>query len=316
MIKILANDGIDPIGKSLLEQAGFQVDTETVPQDQLATVLQNYDALTVRSATKVRKDLINACPNLKLIGRGGVGMDNIDVDYAKSKGIAVINTPAASSLSVAELVFAHLFTGVRFLYDANRKMPLEGGTRFNDLKKAYAKGIELRGKTIGIIGFGRIGRETAKMALGLGMDVLAYDLNEVPKTLSLELSGNITVDVPVKGVSLNELISQSDFISLHVPFADKPVIAQAEFDLMKNGVGLVNCSRGGTVDEQALIKALDSGKLAFAGLDVFENEPQPLEALLSHPKVSLTPHIGASTNEAQERIGTELANLIINYFKK
>jgi D-3-phosphoglycerate dehydrogenase len=243
-------------------------------------------------------------------------MDNIDVDYARNKGIAVVNTPAASSLSVAELVFAHLFTGVRFLYDANRKMPLEGGTRFNDLKKAYAKGIELRGKTIGIIGFGRIGRETAKIALGLGMDVLAYDLNEVPKTLSLELSGNITVDVSVKGVSLNELFSQSDFISLHVPFADKPVIGQAEFDLMKNGVGLVNCSRGGTVDEQALIKALDSGKLAFAGLDVFENEPQPLQALLSHSKVSLTPHIGASTNEAQERIGAELANLIIDYFKK
>jgi len=316
MIKILANDGIDPIGKTLLEQAGIQVDTETIPQDRLAQALQHYDGLTVRSATKVRKELIDACPNLKLIGRGGVGMDNIDVDYAKSKGIAVVNTPAASSLSVAELVFAHLFTGVRFLYDANRKMPLEGDTKFNDLKKAYAKGIELRGKTIGIIGFGRIGRETAKMALGLGMDVLAYDLNEVPKTLSLELSGNITVDVPVKGVSLSELFSQSDFISLHVPFADKPVIGQAEFDLMKNGVGLVNCSRGGTVDEQALIKALDSGKLAFAGLDVFENEPQPLEALLSHPKVSLTPHIGASTNEAQERIGTELANLIIDYFKK
>ncbi len=316
MIKILANDGIDPIGKTLLEQAGIQVDTETIPQDQLAQALQHYDGLTVRSATKVRKDLIDACPNLKLIGRGGVGMDNIDVEYARSKGIAVVNTPAASSLSVAELVFAHLFTGVRFLYDANRKMPLEGGSKFNDLKKAYAKGIELRGKTIGIIGFGRIGRETAKMALGLGMDVLAYDLNEVPKTLSLELSGNITVDVPVKGVSLNELISQSDFISLHVPFADKPVIGQAEFDLMKNGVGLVNCSRGGTVNEQALIEALDSGKLAFAGLDVFENEPQPLQALLSHPKVSLTPHIGASTNEAQERIGTELANLIIDYFKK
>ncbi len=316
MIKILANDGIDPIGKTLLEQAGIQVDTETIPQDQLAQALQHYDGLTVRSATKVRKDLIDACPSLKLIGRGGVGMDNIDVEYARSKGIAVVNTPAASSLSVAELVFAHLFTGVRFLYDANRKMPLEGGSKFNDLKKAYAKGIELRGKTIGIIGFGRIGRETAKMALGLGMDVLAYDLNDVPKTLSLELSGNIRVDVPVKGVSLNELISQSDFISLHVPFADKPVIGQAEFNLMKNGVGLVNCSRGGTVNEQALIEALDSGKLAFAGLDVFENEPQPLQALLSHPKVSLTPHIGASTNEAQERIGTELANLIIDYFKK
>lgn len=316
MIKILANDGIDPIGKELLEKSGFQVDTHTVPQEQLAEALQNYDAITVRSATKVRKELIDACPNLKLIGRGGVGMDNIDVEYARSKGVAVVNTPAASSLSVAELVFAHLFTGVRFLQDANRKMPLEGNTRFNDLKKEYAKGIELRGKTIGIIGFGRIGRETAKIALGLGMDVLAYDLFEVPSTLALELSGSIKVDVPVKSATMDELISQSDFISLHVPFSDKPVIGKAEFEKMKKGAGLVNCSRGGTVDEQALLDALDAGKLAFAGLDVFENEPTPLTALLTHPKISLTPHIGASTNEAQERIGTELAQLIIDHFTK
>ena len=316
MIKILANDGIDPIGKALLEKAGFQVDTQTVPQDQLAAALQQYEGLTVRSATKVRKELIDACPNLKLIGRGGVGMDNIDVDYARSKGIAVVNTPAASSLSVAELVFAHLFTGVRFLHDANRKMPVEGQSKFNDLKKAYAKGVELRGKTIGIIGFGRIGRETAKIALGLGMDVLAYDLFEVPASLTLELSGGIQVAVPVKSVSLEELIPAADFISLHVPFADKPVIGKAEFEKMKTGAGLVNCSRGGTVDEQALLDALNSGKLAFAGLDVFENEPTPLHELLVHPKVSLTPHIGASTNEAQERIGTELAQLIIDHFSK
>ncbi len=316
MIKILANDGIDPIGKSLLEQAGFQVDTQTIPQEQLAEALQNYDAITVRSATKVRKELIDACPNLKLIGRGGVGMDNIDVEYAKSKGLAVVNTPAASSLSVAELVFAHLFTGIRFLQDANRKMPVSGATQFNDLKKAYAKGIELRGKTIGIIGFGRIGRETAKIALGLGMEVLAYDLFEVPSTLTLELAGNIKVEVPVQSVSLSDLISKADFISLHVPFADKPVIGKAEFEQMKTGAALVNCSRGGTVDEPALIEALNSGKLAFAGLDVFENEPTPLAELLAHPKISLTPHIGASTNEAQERIGTELANLIIDFFKK
>ncbi len=316
MIKILANDGIDPIGKTLLEKAGFQVVTVTVPQDQLASALQHYDALTVRSATKVRKELIDACPNLRLIGRGGVGMDNIDVEYARSKGIAVVNTPAASSLSVAELVFAHLFTGIRFLQDANRKMPMEGNTRFNDLKKAYAKGIELRGKTIGIIGFGRIGRETAKIALGLGMDVLAYDFNEVPATLTLQLSGNTNVEVPIKRASLDQLFSQSDFISLHVPYSEKPVIGKAEFELIKTGAGLVNCSRGGTVDEQALLQALDSGKLAFAGLDVFENEPTPLQTLLSHPKVSLTPHIGASTNEAQERIGTELANLIIDFFKQ
>ena len=315
MFKLLANDGIDPIGKEILEKAGFTVDTQTVPQEQLAEALQNYDALTVRSATKVRKELINSCPNLKLIGRGGVGMDNIDVDYARNKGIAVVNTPAASSLSVAELVFAHLFTGVRFLQDANRAMPSKGATAFNDLKKAYAKGIELRGKTIGIIGFGRIGRETAKIALGLGMDVLAYDFSPIPETLPVVFSGGIEVNLPVKGVTFETLLAESDFISLHVPFTDKPIIGAAEFAQMKNGASVVNCSRGGTVDETALLAALDSGKLTFAGLDVFDNEPTPRQDLLSHPKISLSPHIGASTNEAQERIGTELAQLIIDHFK-
>jgi len=315
MFRILANDGIDPVGKELLEKAGFQVDTVHIPQSDLENGLKHYDGITVRSATKIRKDLIDACPNIKLIGRGGVGMDNIDVEYAKIKGISVVNTPAASSLSVAELVFAHLFTGIRFLQDANRKMPVEGDTRFNDLKKAYAKGVELRGKKIGIIGFGRIGRETAKVALGLGMEVLAYDLFEVPAEMEIQLSGNIRVTCPIKALNVDQLIKESDFISLHVPYSEKPVLGKAEFDLMKDGVGVVNCSRGGTIDEDALLEALNSGKVSFAGLDVFDNEPTPRQDLLTHPKVSLTPHIGASTNEAQERIGTELANLIIDFFK-
>jgi D-3-phosphoglycerate dehydrogenase len=315
MFRILANDGIDPIGKALLENAGFKVDTTHIPQDQLSEGLKNYDGITVRSATKVRKELIDSCPNIKLIGRGGVGMDNIDVDYARSKGIAVVNTPAASSLSVAELVFAHLFTGIRFLQDSNRKMPVEGNSNFNDLKKAYAKGIELRGKKIGVIGFGRIGRETAKVALGLGMEVLAYDIFEVPNELELIIGANTKVNCPINVVSIDQLIKDADFISLHVPFSEKPVLGKDEFENMKNGVGVVNCSRGGTIDEDALIEALNSGKVAFAGLDVFDNEPTPRQDLLSHPKVSLTPHIGASTNEAQERIGTELANLIIDFFK-
>lgn len=314
-MKILANDGIDPIGKKLLEDAGIEVDTVNIPQEELIHKLNAYDGITVRSATKVRKELIDACPNLKIIGRGGVGMDNIDVEYAKSKGIAVENTPASSSLSVAELVFTHLFNGVRFVYDANRKMPVEGNTKFNALKKAYAKGVELRGKTIGIIGFGRIGKETAKLALGLGMDVIAFDLYEIPKTLPLELSGGVKVDVPVKKVTMEELLAQSDFISLHIPFTEKPVLGKEEFEKVKTGVGVVNCSRGGTIDEEALIAALDSGKVSFAGLDVFDNEPTPRTAILQHPKISLTPHIGASTNEAQERIGVELANLIIANLK-
>src|ERR1700710_2099898 len=198
MIKILANDGIDPIGKKMLEDAGFFVDTNNIPQDELPVKLQNYDGITVRSATKVRKALIDACPNIKLIGRGGVGVDNIDVDYAKEKEVAVFNTPASSSRSVAELVFGHLFTGVRFLQDSNRKMPIEGNTKFNDLKKAYAKGVELGGKTIGILGFGRIGREVAKMAIGLGMDVLAYDLFEFNPELEITLGGGTTVKASVK----------------------------------------------------------------------------------------------------------------------
>jgi len=315
-MRILANDGIDAAGKKLLEDAGFEVDINHIPQDELATKLNAYDAVTVRSATKLRQALIDVCPNIKAIGRGGVGMDNIDVEYARAKGIAVINTPAASSLSVAELVFAHLLNGVRFLYDANRKMPLEGDTNFAGLKKAYAKGIELRGKTLGVVGFGRIGRETAKVALGLGMDVVYTDLFDGPETLSVTFSGGVAVDLPVKQVSFDDVLRNADFITLHVPFLDKPAIGKEEFALLKDGVGLVNASRGGVIDELSLVEALDSGKVAFAALDVFDNEPTPRKEILAHPRISLTPHIGAATNEAQERIGIELASLLIEQLKK
>ena len=315
-MKILANDGIDPIGKKMLEEAGFEVDTNNIPQDELAGKLNGYDVITVRSATKVRKALIDACPNIKVIGRGGVGMDNIDVDYAKEKGVAVYNTPASSSLSVAELVFGHLFGGVRFLPDSNRKMPVDGLTKFNDLKKAYAKGIELRGKTLGIVGFGRIGREVAKIAIGVGMEVLAYDLFPFNPEVEVVLGGGTKVNVTVKTATLDEIIASADFITLHTPFVDKAIFGEAELAQMKKGVGLVNCSRGGLIDELALVDALNSGKVSFAALDVFDNEPTPREELLNHPKISLTPHIGAATNEAQERIGVELASLIIGHFKK
>ncbi len=317
MIKILANDGIDPIGKKLLEDAGFIIDTNNIPQDELPTKLQAYDGITVRSATKVRKALIDACPNLKLIGRGGVGVDNIDVEYAKEKGIGVYNTPASSSLSVAELVFGHLFTGVRFLADSNRKMPVEGTTKFNDLKKAYGKGVELRGKTLGIVGFGRIGREVAKIAIGVGMDVIAYDLFPFKPEVEIVLgTGGTKVNVTVKTATLDEVIEQADFITLHTPFVDKALFGAAELARLKKGVGLVNCSRGGLIDELALIDALNNGQVSFAALDVYDNEPTPREEIVKHPKISLTPHIGAATNEAQERIGVELANLIIDHFKK
>lgn len=315
-MKILANDGIDPIGKKILEDAGFIVDTVHIPQEELAGRLNEYDAVTVRSATKLRQPLIDLCPNIKVIGRGGVGMDNIDVDYARSKGITVVNTPAASSHSVAELVFAHLLNGVRFLYDSNRKMPVEGGSNFGGLKKAYGAGTELQGKVLGVVGFGRIGRETAKIALGLGMTVIYSDLFEGPQSLTLNLAGGVEVNVPVEQVELAEIFKQADFISLHVPFTDKPVIGREEFALLKDGVGLVNASRGGVIDELALVEALNSGKVAFAGIDVFDNEPTPRAEVLTHPKISLTPHIGAATNEAQERIGEELAQLLIESLKK
>tara|TARA_B110000977_G_scaffold173190_1_gene226148 strand:+ start:396 stop:1244 length:849 start_codon:yes stop_codon:yes gene_type:complete len=276
---------------------------------------ENIVALLVRSATTVRQDLIDACPGLKIIGRGGVGMDNIDVGYAREKGLSVINTPAASSESVAELVFAHLFSGVRFLYDSNRSMPLEGEKKFKNLKKAYAKGTELRGKTLGVIGFGRIGQATAKMALGLGMKVIAFDPFMEKTTVSLSFFDGQTVDFEIKTVSKETVLKESDFITLHVPAQKEFVIGEAELDMMKEGAALINAARGGVVNEVALVAALDTNKLSFAGLDTFENEPTPAVQILMNSKISLTPHIGAATNQAQDRIGSELASQIISILK-
>lgn len=310
-MKILANDGIAPIGKQQLEAAGFTVVTETVPQNELIQAInnENYVALLVRSATTVRKDLIDACPSLKLIGRGGVGMDNIDVAYAKEKGLHVINTPASSSQSVAELVMAHLFGAVRFVYDANRQMPTNGVAEFKTLKKKYAKGLELRGKTLGIIGFGRIGQATASYALGCGMNVIYTDPFAEKTTINVKI-GTHHVAVELLCSTKEEVLTKADFISLHIPKLGQPAIGNEEFARMKDGVIIVNTARGGVVDEDALIAHLNSGKVAHAALDVFENEPTPREDLLKHPKISLTPHIGAATLEAQDRIGEELASQI------
>ena len=316
-MKVLANDGLDQSGIEKLQQEGFEVITDKVPQEKLIDYINENQirTLLVRSATKVRKDIVDECPSLKIIGRGGVGMDNIDVEYAREKGIHVINTPAASSASVAELVFAHLFSGARFLTDANRKMPVEGDTNFAGLKKAYTKGVELRGKTIGIIGFGRIGQEVAKIALGLGMNVVAVDSFFEKANITVEFFNGQSVDFEIKTQSKEEVLKQADFVTLHVPAQKDFVIGEKEFELMKNGAVLVNCARGGVVDEVALLKVLDSGKLAFAGLDVFINEPTPAKEVLSHAKISLTPHTGASTNEAQDRIGVSLAEQIISILK-
>ncbi len=318
MVTVLANDGISKSGQEVLEKANFNVITTTVAQEQLENFINEHkvNCLLVRSATEVRKSLIDTCPSLKLIGRGGVGMDNIDVTYAKTKGIHVINTPAASSISVAELVFAHLFGAVRFLYDSNRNMPLDGDSKFKQLKKAYAGGTELKGSTIGIIGFGRIGQEVAKIALAIGMKVIFTDHHEEDRTIEVRFFDGQKIEFKLKHTKFGRLLSEADFISIHVPAQTKYVIGKDEFEQMKSGVGIINASRGGTLDEVALVAALENGKVAFAGLDVFESEPKPEIPILMHPNISLTPHIGAATKQAQDRIGIELANQIIQLFNQ
>ena len=318
-MRIHANDGISKAAVSRLQEEGFTVTTESVPQDHLASFLnkESVDVLLVRSATKVRKDLIDLCPGLKLIGRGGVGLDNIDTAHARSKGIPVINTPASSSISVAELVMAHLTGLMRNLHLANRRMPAEGRTHFKELKKHYEKGSEVRGKTLGIIGFGRIGQWTARYALGAGMTVIYTDSHATAESIELEI-GNQKVRVGVKLVSMDELLEQSDAISLHVPAQANglPLLGAEELKKVKPGVVIVNTARGGSIDEDALLAALNEGRVKAAALDVFTNEPEPRKDLLEHPNISLSPHIGAATAEAQGRVGDELCDLIIAFRDK
>ncbi len=311
-LNILANDGLAEKAVTNLKKEGHQVFTEHIDQEKLADFINEnkIDVLVVRSATKVRKDLIDKTPGLKMIIRAGVGMDNIDVEYAKSKGIQVENTPGASSRAVAELVMAHLLGGIRFLYDSNREMPLRGDKDFKELKKKYSAGHEVKGKTLGILGFGRIGRELAKMAIGLEMKVLAYDPFIDEAELEIHFFDGQKVKFKIQTVSKEEVLKNSDFISLHVPAQKEPVIGPEEIKKMKDGAAIINAARGGVLDEPAVVKALDEGKLLFVALDVFENEPTPPVKLLMHPKLSLSPHIGASTVEAQERIGDEITHKI------
>ncbi|MFL2614869.1 MAG: D-2-hydroxyacid dehydrogenase [Candidatus Marisimplicoccus sp.] len=311
-MKILANDGISESGKNKLEEYGFKVDLTKVSQEQLVDYINtnSITSLLVRSATQVRKDIIDNCPSLKIIGRGGVGMDNIDVEYAKSKGLQVINTPAASSKSVAELVFSHLFSCVRFLHESNRSMPLDGDSKFKDLKKSYAKGTELSGKTLGIIGFGRIGQEVAKIGIGIGMNIIFFDKLNKEVSLTLNFFDGQSKTFNLSSSSYEDLLNSSDFITVHIPASDKYIIDSNEFSQMKNGVGILNLSRGGILNEEELLKNIESGKVSFAGIDTFENEPKPSIKILMNSNISLTPHIGAATNEAQDRIGVELADKI------
>ncbi|ROL59656.1 3-phosphoglycerate dehydrogenase [Bacteroidetes/Chlorobi group bacterium ChocPot_Mid] len=300
-MRILVSDGIDKVGEDILRNAGHDVVLQKYTPEELLTNIKNFDAIMVRSATKVTKEVIDA-GHLKVIARGGVGLDNIDVAYAKEKGIAVLNTPGASSISVAELAIAHMLSVCRFLHRS--KMEMVAGKW---PKKDYAHGIELTGKTLGLLGIGAIGKETAKRAIGLGMKVIAFD----PYVKE--------VDLDVKLVSKDELLAHSDFISLHMPFikSEGPALAEAEFAKMKKGVILVNCARGGTVKESALLDALNNGIVARAAIDVFENEPptEAQKALIEHPNVSVTPHIGASTDEAQIRVSEEIAQKVVDALK-
>ncbi len=316
-MNVLANDGISKEGVDRLNSAGFKTIVESIDQSEIIDFINNnnIEVLLVRSATKVRKDLIDSCENLKIIGRGGVGMDNIDVSYAKKKGIHVINTPAASSISVAELVFSHLFSCVRSLHISNREMPLDGDKDFKKLKKNYSGGSELKGKTLGVVGFGRIGQEVAKIGLGIGMNIIFYDLHNKEANIKIDFFDGSSKEFVLRSSLFEELLNKSDFISLHVPAQKDHIIGEKEFSKMKDGSGIINAARGGVIDEESLIKHIENKKIAFAALDTFENEPTPSIKILMNQNISLTPHIGAATNEAQKRIGIELADQIINIYK-
>ncbi len=297
-MKVLITDGISPYGQEILKNNHIDFDIQHYDQDELLKVIPEYDGILVRSATKVPQDIIDAGKNLKLIARGGTGIDNIDHEYAKSIGIPVLNTPGANSASVSELVFAHMFALARFIPQAN--ITMRNG-EWN--KKAY-KGFELAGKTLGIVGFGRIGQITAKMALAFGMKVIVHDMVD------------IQTDMDVKVVTKEDLLKKSDFITLHVPKQAQNFITKVEFELMKPGVFIINTSRGGVVNEDDLLEALNTGKIAGAGIDAFLNEPTPNPELVNHLKVSVTPHIGASTKEAQDRVGIEIAEKLVAALKK
>ena len=301
MIKVLTNDGLQQEAIDNLKLLGMEVTNYHYSKEELKNILKDFDVITIRSATKIDSDILDSLTDeskLKLIIRAGVGVDNIDVPYAKNLGIEVRNTPNASSDSVAELAIAHMFSVARFLADSNFTM------RVGSWNKKEYQGIELSGKTLGIIGMGRIGRALAKKASAIGMNVVYYTIEGKYNDLSYKFE------------PLEELLRTSDFISLHVPYDKKigPIIGRSQFELMKDGVYLINCARGKVVDEDALLEALDNGRVAGAGIDVFEQEPTLNKRLINHKRVSVTPHIGASTKEAQDRIANEVVNIIRDFF--
>ncbi|WP_374465208.1 D-2-hydroxyacid dehydrogenase [Chryseobacterium sp.] len=318
-MKVLANDGISKAGENALKQAGIEILDNRVAQDHVINFINdnNVTVLLVRSATKVRQDLIDACPGLKIIGRGGIGMDNIDVEYARSKGIKVINTPTASSKSVAELVFGHFISLARFLHESNRLMPLEGETHFNAMKKSFSNAHELSGKTLGVIGFGSIGQEVVKIGIALGMKITVLTRSPKTEVLTLNFFDGQSVNFEITSTNdMEAFLKDADFISINTPKTNEYILDTPQFEKMKDGVYIVNTARGGVINEVALIDFIESGKVAGAALDVFENEPNPELPLLMNPALSLSPHVGGNTVDAQEKIGIELAEQIIKLQKE
>ncbi|WP_346985224.1 D-2-hydroxyacid dehydrogenase [Chryseobacterium sp. POE27] len=313
-MKVLANDGISKAGEQALKDAGIEILDNRVAQDHVIKFINDnqVDVLLVRSATKVRQELIDACPGLKIVGRGGIGMDNIDVEYAIDKGLYVINTPNASSKSVAELVFGHFFSLARFLHESNRLMPLEGETHFDAMKKSFSKAYELSGKTLGVIGFGSIGQEVVKMGISLGMKVIVLTRKPQTKVITLEFFDGQSVKFEITSTNdMDAFLKEADFISINTPKTNEYIIDTPQFEKMKDGVYIVNTARGGVINEVTLIDFIESGKVAGAALDVFEKEPNPEVLLLMNPALSLSPHVGGNTVDAQEKIGIELAEQII-----
>lgn len=316
---VLANDGISKAGEELLKKAGIEFLEAKVSQEHLINFINEnkVDVLLVRSATKVRKDLIDACPGLKIVGRGGVGMDNIDVEYAIEKGLYVINTPNASSRSVAEMVFAHFFSLARFLHESNRLMPLEGDTHFKAMKKSFSNAVEVEGKTLGVIGFGGIGQEVVKIGISLGMKIKVLTRKPRTETISLEFFDGKKVEFKISSDNnTDDFLKEVDFLSINTPKTKEYIIDTPQFEKMKDGVFIVNTARGGVINEVTLLDAIENGKVAGAALDVFENEPSPELTLLMNPNLSLSPHLGGNTQDAQQKIGLELAEQIIEIKKK
>ncbi|MCT4697747.1 NAD(P)-dependent oxidoreductase [Tenacibaculum haliotis] len=314
-MKILANDGISESGKATLENAGFEVIVTKVAQEQLDNFIndEEINVIIIKNTTEIHTELIDNCPTLKLIANASTNNDNIDVIYAEEAGLQVVNISDASANAVAELVFAHLLGMTRYLHQANREMPLEGDVSFNALKSQFSNGTELRGKTLGIIGMSAAGQQVAKLALGLGMKVVGFDVNfNNTITIPVEFFNGEIIDIKVDMLSSDELLKEAHFISLHLSAQENHLIGVKEFEKMKDGVGFINVAQGGLVDEVALINAIESGKVKYAGLDTFENQPNPEIQLLMNPELSLSPNIASYTVEAQHKIGTELADKIIN----